>query len=98
MGRLVLHRLIAIRRDAAGAWQFQTQGDALRVPDLPFGAGQVLGRVAEIRRRSKGGLRRIDLRPWPRRLGGRLMAYRLLARRAAGRAREGLRRSLERKQ
>jgi hypothetical protein len=79
-GQLVLHRLIDVHRKAA-ALEFQTQGDALRSPDPPIGADQVLGRAIEIERLSSDDPRRIDLRRWPRRLGGRLAAYRLLGRR-----------------
>ena len=55
---LVTHRLIAWDRDG-----YHTKGDAYPQPDLPVPAGEVLGRVAVVKR----GGRYIDyaLSPWP---------------------------------
>ncbi len=59
--RLVVHRLVKKERKA-GADALTTQGDAVRLPDPPFSAGALMGRVALISRSGRAIVPRKSLR------------------------------------
>ena len=83
--RLVAHRVMRIAAGEDGAPRFLTRGDAVAGPDLPAGAGDVLGRIVAVERKG----RRIDLTAhgvWR----GRAARWRAFARRAARCARAAL--------
>jgi signal peptidase I len=54
-GQLLLHRVIKKSRDPNGCLWIQTKGDAVKEPDAPVMANQVLGRVYRVEQIKNSG-------------------------------------------